>query len=52
MSLSSMIDIKRELRMMAAADAFADAVRTKDCTSEELAEIIGGLTGHYNIPPD
>jgi len=47
-----MIEIKHELRMMAAADVLADAVRTKDCTSEELTQIIGDLASHYNIPLD
>ncbi|WP_336492499.1 hypothetical protein [Methylobacterium nigriterrae] len=47
-----MIEIKHELRMMAAADVLADALRARDCTSLELAETIGDLTSRYNIPPD
>jgi hypothetical protein len=50
--LPSIVEIKHELRMMAAADTLANAVNSKDCTSEELAQIIEDLSASYKFPLD
>jgi len=50
--MPSSVQIKHDLKLMAAADTLVEAVRTKDCTAKELSLLISELTGQYRISPD
>jgi len=52
MRLPSIIEIKRELTMMAAADAIAIALKGQKCSAGNFAEIMGELTVKYHVSRD
>ncbi len=50
--LPSKAEIKRDLRMMSAADTLVASLSKQSGTREELAGIITGLIDQYHISPD
>ncbi len=52
MRLPSTIEIKRELTMMAAADALAIALKEQECSASNFAEIMEELNIKYHVSRD
>ena len=50
--MPSMVQIKHDLRKMAATDALVAVVREKNFTPEELSQLTAELTEQYRIPTD
>jgi len=50
--MPSSVQIKHDLRMMAAADTLVEALRTKGYTPKELSVLIVDLADKYGISPD
>jgi hypothetical protein len=48
--MPSSIQIKHDLKMMAASDKLAVALQNEDCTQSELEDIVAKISGKYGVP--